>query len=160
MSQRHSLKTRGITAVLCLSMFASGCYGPFNLTRQVHHWNGTVSDNEWIQEGIYFFGGIAYALAAFADSLVFNSIEFWGGENPVPAPTAQVIEKDGKTLTMEKVAANTIHLTVTENGSVLEDLTLTQDGGTMSLVDLNGDVLATAMSTADGQVLLRDLAVR
>jgi hypothetical protein len=84
----HPWKQRALASVLCLSIFAGGCYGPFNLTRQVHHWNGTVVENEWGQEGIFL--GLAflpvYFLAIAGDSLIFNSIEFWGGQNPIAAP--------------------------------------------------------------------------
>ncbi len=97
----HPWKTRAIVGVLCLSIFASGCYGPFNMTRRVHHWNGTVSENEWAQEGVYLLLNIipVYGIAVFLDSLIFNSIEFWGGENPVSPPTAALpVEDNGPLL--------------------------------------------------------------
>ena len=96
----HPWKTRALSAVLCLSIFASGCYGPFNLTRQVHHWNGTVVENEWGQEGIFLVLAIfpVYSLAMLGDALIFNSIEFWGGDNPISAPTMAVLDEDGDAL--------------------------------------------------------------
>jgi len=69
-------------------LLATGCYGPFNLTRKLHHWNGTVTDNRWANEGI-FLGAVilpVYAISAIADAIVFNSVEFWTGKNWVSAP--------------------------------------------------------------------------
>ena len=90
-------KTRGLVAVLCLAVLAGGCYGPFNLTQQVHHWNGTVSENEWAQEGLYLLLSFVfvYPLAIFGDAIIFNSIEFWGGANPIDSPYAAQVYQDG-----------------------------------------------------------------
>jgi hypothetical protein len=86
----HPWKTRVLAGVLCLSIFASGCYGPFNLTRSLHHWNGTVVENEWGQEGIFLLLAIfpVYGLCMLGDAIIFNSIQFWGGDNPISAPVA------------------------------------------------------------------------
>ena len=90
-------KTRGLIAVLCLAVLAGGCYGPFNLTQQVHHWNGTVVENNWAQEGIYLLVNIIllYPLAALGDTIIFNSIEFWGGDNPISSPYTAQVYQDG-----------------------------------------------------------------
>jgi hypothetical protein len=76
--------------VLCLMTAASGCFGPFNLTRNVYQWNsglkGTGEVNEkWMKE-IVFFGMIVipvYMFSALLDAFVFNAIQFWSGSNPV-----------------------------------------------------------------------------
>lgn len=70
--------------VLVMSLVISGCYGPFNLTRQVHHFNGQAGD-KYVNELIFISFAIlpVYTGAAFLDAVLFNSIEFWTGRNPV-----------------------------------------------------------------------------
>lgn len=76
--------------VVSLLTAGSGCYGPFNLTRNVYNWNsgikgsGEVND-KWMKE-IVFFGMIivpVYMFSALLDAFVFNAIQFWSGDNPV-----------------------------------------------------------------------------
>ena len=73
-----------LALVSVLSLSSVSCYGPFNLTRQLHYANGEM-EGEWAQEGVFvlmvFFP--AYLFAAMGDMIVFNSIEFWSGENPI-----------------------------------------------------------------------------
>jgi len=70
------------------ALLATGCYGPFNLTKRLHYWNGEVTGNKWANEGIFLAANIipAYGLCTIADALVFNSVEFWTGKNWVSAP--------------------------------------------------------------------------
>ena len=66
--------------MLALSLFVSGCYGPFRLTRQLHDWNGRIGDkyeNEVVFVAFCVFP--VYAFTAAADAVLFNSIEFWTG---------------------------------------------------------------------------------
>ncbi len=94
-------------AVLGLALLGTSCYGPFNLTRRVHHWNDSVTDNKWGQEGMFLLLVIVpvYGLSMLGDALIFNSIEFWGGENPIsPVAMAEPLD-DGRTLRVEQVAA-------------------------------------------------------
>lgn len=68
------------------ALLATGCIGPFNMTQQMHHWNGTVTENKWANEGIFIVTSPAYAFTTLADVLVLNSVEFWSGKNWVSAP--------------------------------------------------------------------------
>jgi len=81
--------------VLCVGLLATSCYGPFNLTRRLHHWNGTV-DGEWGNEGIFLLCAIipVYGVCMLGDALIFNSIQFWGGENPISPPMADAGNPD------------------------------------------------------------------
>jgi len=76
-------------------LLATSCYGPFNLTRRLHHWNGTV-DGEWGNEGIFLLCAIipVYGVCMLGDALIFNSIQFWGGENPISPPMADAGNPD------------------------------------------------------------------
>ena len=80
---------RTILALL-LSLCVSGCYGPFNLTRRLHYWNGDEGDDKWEDEFLFALLTWApvYGLTVTADTLLFNPIEFWTGNNPVQPPRA------------------------------------------------------------------------
>jgi hypothetical protein len=83
---RKIVRTSGLA--LCAGLLAASCFGPFHAVRRVHAWNADVSDNKWGQELVFLVISIipVYGIAALGDVLIFNSIEFWGGENPVDAP--------------------------------------------------------------------------
>ncbi len=73
-------------ALACLILSPAACYGPFNLTRQVYDWNVNVG-NKWGAEAIFFIFIIpVYGITMFGDAILFNSIQFWGGENPFSPP--------------------------------------------------------------------------
>ena len=81
-----------IPALLIGSILLTGCTGPFQLTKNLHKWQTTVSDDQWAQE-VVFLGCVilpVYGLATLGDALIFNSIEFWGGENPIQNASAPV----------------------------------------------------------------------
>ncbi len=65
--------------------FTSACFGSFGLTRKLWTFNKDVSSEKFVQELVYLGLVIipVYELAALGDALIFNSIEFWGGKNPV-----------------------------------------------------------------------------
>jgi len=73
-----------MVAVACV---ASGCFGPFNLTRRLYHWNEDVGQ-KWEREIAFLLLALTpvYGVTTLADALVFNSIEFWTGDNPVDPP--------------------------------------------------------------------------
>ena len=76
-----------ILLMVTLLVLQMGCYGSFNLTRSVHDWNGQVG-SDWGNEGVFLLLVIipVYGITLIADAIVFNSIEFWSGENPISSP--------------------------------------------------------------------------
>jgi hypothetical protein len=81
---RKSLKAATFAAVLMLGSLTPGCYGPFNATRNLWKWNGSI-EGKWGQEGVFLLCSIipVYGLFMLGDALIFNSIQFWGGDNPI-----------------------------------------------------------------------------
>ena len=79
-----------LAGALTLSLFSSSCLGPDNAFPSVHHWTKQAKDNKWGNEAIFVAFCIipVYAFAYLGDILIFNSIEFWGGENPIEPPPA------------------------------------------------------------------------
>ncbi len=82
------MKKHLIAAALSLGLLASACIGPNNAFKGVYQWNDGVSESKWVLEGVHLAFWIipVYPLALVGDLLVFNSIEFWGGTNPINEP--------------------------------------------------------------------------
>ena len=146
----------------------TACFGPFNLTRNVYHWNsgikgsGEVSD-KWMKEFV-FFGMIiipVYMFATLLDAFVFNSIQFWTGDNPVKGTDAggdgatRVVRLGGVTV---KVAESDQGATVTyeRNGIVERRATIETSATGYRLIDETGVLLAEAEKGQDGSVTLLD----
>jgi len=77
-------KTLG-SVLLASCLLSTSCIGPFNTFNNVTAWNSRVSDSKWVNELVYLGLWVVpvYEIVLTLDSLVFNSIEFWGGENPI-----------------------------------------------------------------------------
>ena len=64
----------------------SGCYGRMALTRKVYQLNGSVPNKfaRSLVTWVFIFVPV-YGISALADFVLFNTIEFWSGRNPVAA---------------------------------------------------------------------------
>jgi len=81
------IKNALIAATLSLGL-ASSCLGPDNAYRSIRDWNRDLSDQDWVNElvflGLYFIP--VYPIALLADIVVFNTIHYWTGDNPINDP--------------------------------------------------------------------------
>ncbi|MBH0185942.1 MAG: DUF3332 family protein [Nitrospira sp.] len=162
----RKLVVAGVLA--CFMTATTACYGPFNLTKNVYHWNsgikgsGEVSD-KWMKEFV-FFGMIVvpvYMFSALLDGFIFNSIQFWSGDNPVKAAD---LNREGTTKTVA-LGETTIRWTKTDGGALVtyerhgiveRRATIIASGAGYRLIDENGIVLAEAEYEADGAVRILD----
>jgi hypothetical protein len=73
-----------LMVLVVLATSLQGCYGKFALTRKVYALNGEVHD-KFLRSGLTWVFLIfpVYGLAGLADFVVFNTVEFWSGKNPV-----------------------------------------------------------------------------
>ena len=76
---------------LTLATTSTSCLGPDNAYNSYKKWNNEVTDNKWLNELIYIPGMFVGWLFHMGDQVIFNSIEFWGGKNPIDAPSGQPI---------------------------------------------------------------------
>lgn len=156
------------TVLLGVMTMSTACYGPFNLTKNVYHWNSNIKgsgeiNEKWMKE-IVFFGMLiipAYMFSALLDTFIFNSMHFWTGESPIKG---SAIHSDGD----EKVAMmgeTTIRWSPANDGAtvIYERHGVAQQRATIismatgyRLVDENGTVLSEAEYDTDGSVQLRD----
>lgn len=76
----------------------------------------TETANQWINAILGFFpGGICYGFAGFLDVIVFNSINFWTGDNPLA-----VTEVDGVEYQLAKTSDTTATLTNMQTGESVD----------------------------------------
>ena len=154
-------------SVVCMLLasfmgMSTACYGPFTLTKSVYHWNSGIKgsgevNEKWMKEFV-FFGMIVipvYMLSALMDAFIFNSIQFWTGNNPVGASD---LGDDGQTtvaqvgdLTMRWARTNDgATVTYERHGVVERRATIVSSTTGYRLFDDRGMTLAEAEYTADG----------
>lgn len=94
---KKKLLSVGIILTIASSMLFTSCIGSFALTNKVLAWNKQVS-SKFVNELIFVACNIVpvYPIALLVDTIVLNSIEFWGGNNPVTAETKIIDGKDSK----------------------------------------------------------------
>lgn len=129
----------GATAMMIASaVLFSSCIGSFGLTNNVLNWNKKLS-SKWVNEIVYFAAWIipVYEISIFADAVIFNTIEFWTGNNPI----AQIDETvEGETGTYA-IKSNDTGYTITNlNTGVVTVLSYDNNNSTWS-VSANGNTI-------------------
>ena len=73
-------------------LLTTGCMGNMGLSQKVKKGNLLVTENRWGREGIFLGFTIlrVNGIASLLDLFIFNSIEFWSGENPITNQPALV----------------------------------------------------------------------
>ncbi len=95
---------KAISLVLlgAIVIMATGCTGPFTLTQKLHKLQ-TSPESKWADEGLFlviYFIPIIAGVTVLADMFVFNTIDFWTGENPMDS----VNNQNGDELCLRSVA--------------------------------------------------------
>lgn len=87
-----------LLAAVSTPLFTS-CIGSFALTNKLLSWNKNIGGkivNELVFVGFWILP--VYEVAALADVLVINSIEFWSGSNPMACGKKIIDGQDGRYL--------------------------------------------------------------
>lgn len=76
-----------IASTLALGLTATSCLGPDNTYNSIKNWNAELSEQDWVNEIVFLGLTIVpvYGVALFLDTLVFNTIGYWG-TNPINEP--------------------------------------------------------------------------
>jgi len=111
MSFFKQMKSKAFTAVISLVVISMmGCYGSFSLTKKLHDFNGNIAGTE-INSILMIIGSGAYGLTIAADAIIFNTLEYWTGSNPVAmeedATEEKIISLDGELYRL-KASKNTL----------------------------------------------------
>ena len=129
---------RLISLVLILSMSWLGfvqCYGGFALTKKLHGWVGSLG-NKWISWIVFlvFVFFPVYGICILADALIFNSIEFWSGNNVIGlnfdenGEHKKVVEKgDEKAVLLYRQFGRRLDITIYKRGDKVQQLVLKKD---------------------------------
>lgn len=138
----RTVKTLAI-AVIASSVLLSGCMGKFALTKKLYKWNSTVGQDRWVNEII--FVGLAvilpvYGLSLLADGIVFNSIQWWTGDNPVAKAGDQqrVIGEDGSEALLTLQADGSIDVQATAASGERTAFTLVRSGDSVAVLGQDG----------------------
>jgi len=89
--------------IVVLTIGLTGCFGNFAATRKVYEFNESFGD-KWMNQVLFWVMNIVpvYKVATFADVVLFNTVEFWTGINPIAMnPSEEIIRyahQEGKTL--------------------------------------------------------------
>ncbi|MGZ8440541.1 MAG: DUF3332 family protein [Candidatus Deferrimicrobiaceae bacterium] len=138
---------------------SAGCFGKFQLTRNLVDINKSVED-QYVRSAVTWLFVIPYALTGFLDFAVFNLIEFWSGENPIAAGTqARVYEKGDERaeMTIAREGGATVATVARYRaGSLVSTLRIRDEGAGSVTADLveEGKVSRTTTATQaqDGSI--------
>lgn len=92
-----------IVIVTTLATALTACVGSNAVTTKVMTFNLEAVDNRYARGGLNLLMAPVYALSVATDAIVFNSVEFWAGENPLNKKTHIF---DTKTKTMMNINDN------------------------------------------------------
>ena len=154
---RHPFMRKMVIAVVATSMtLTTGCFGTFQMTRDVYSWNQKVADNKWGRELMFLIIGPivpVYSVAMLLDAVFVNSVEFWTGKNPMTAST-KVIEKDGTKI------VQTLRSDMGGRIQVLEVSNVTGPLSTTTMYQATGSKVVTATTSfTDGRIETRSITV-
>ncbi len=76
-----------LASTLTFGLATTSCLGPDNTYNSLKNWNAEVSNQDWVNEVIFLGMNIipVYGVALFLDTVVFNTINYWG-DNPINDP--------------------------------------------------------------------------
>ena len=160
---------RLITAIVLLIVMtaSTACYGPFNLTKNVYHWNSNIkgsdpSNEKWTREFV-FFGMLVvpvYMFSALLDTFIFNSMHFWTGESPIKVSTigsdGTKVTTVGETTVRWTPLADGATVTYERHGMVERRATIVAGKNGFQLIDDHGTMLSVAEYAPDGGIQLLD----
>ena len=146
-----------VAIVMLLAFVTAGCTGSFSLTKKVYNWHRSATD-KWYDEFGFLVCAILpiYGISTFADAIIFNSIEFWTGNNPVTQARNETqkkfvrVDNAEATLSYNK-SANQLSIASQKQGLQSANITLEKNGDTVLTKDKNGNVLFTTTKNENGE---------
>lgn len=149
----------GVVIALTAAFGFNSCIGSFALTNRLLSWNRSI-DNKIVNELVFFAFWVlpVYEVAAVADALVINSIEFWSGENPMAMGTSKIQGSDGQIYLVKCDGKGYDIISKTDGSKVRLDFdsterrwdVITPAGDTFELMTFIDDT-HVSLPTADGE---------
>ncbi len=149
---RRLISALAIVAFLPVSTVA--CFGKFNMTRKVYQLNQDVSTDKWVRWIAFLILSIVpiYGIATVLDAVIFNSMEFWTGDNPVTTDagsTRYTYGPDGVVGRSTLRSDGAIDIEITQADGKSHFLTLVREVDGVSALDASGELIA---SVRDGKI--------
>jgi hypothetical protein len=89
---------RKAVSILLASIFVlsilTGCMGHNGLGGKIRTFNMEKADSRWGREGLFILLYPVNYVCGFLDVLIFNSIEFWKGTNPISGDSPAVVDME------------------------------------------------------------------
>ncbi len=155
-----------MAVLVAAALTVSGCYGPFTLTRKVYNWNGEVSDNKWVVEAVFLVCAWlpVYGISVAADAVIFNSVEFWTGNNPLndgkgaDAGSKRIVRGDTESVLSWATtpAGEQFVLQQFRQGQPASSVRIEREGNETVAMNADGQRLFTAQTLSDGRLIIRD----
>jgi len=116
---------KSFICLMIIGFVFTGCTGSFNITKKIYNVHRS-QDNKWVDEVIFLCFAIipVYGLGMLADAAIFNTVEFWTGENPIKLSMNDSQDKD---IIMERTARGVVAKDKT--GSILYTSIKDPEGG-------------------------------
>ena len=137
-----------VCGLLSSTVLFTSCIGSFSAFNGLRDWNESITDSKFGNELIFLALWVipVYQFATVGDLLIFNSIEFWGGENPIA-----MNEGDSETRTIVS-KGNKYEITATKNRFHVAIVEGERKGETSDLVYVAADK-SWNMEKADGELV-------
>lgn len=113
-----------------MSFLFNSCLGSYSAFNNLRDWNEDVTNNKFVNNFIFWGLNIipVYGLFFAGDTLIFNVIEFWSGDNPVAMNAG---ESQTKVLAYK---GSTYKMTATKNKFVINVIEGEKKGNSIELV--------------------------
>lgn len=138
--------TAGLLLASLVPAGSLGCFGRFQLLRNVYKFNLDATPDPWMRWFVFLVLNVipVYGLATTIDLLLANSIEFWTGENPIqPTPgTRSAVAPDGSLVSLTPLAVDVVQVSVRSPAGELQQFVVTREGETLAARDADGRLLA------------------
>lgn len=145
------MKNKILILTLASSILFTSCIGSFSAFNGIREWNEGVTSNKFANELIFLALWIVpvYQFASLGDLVIFNTIEFWSGSNPIAMNEGDIETKvvKGKKSTYAITATkNKFHIEVIEgkNLGAVTELVYNEENTSWSAINEKGKKIKLA----------------
>lgn len=151
-----------VIALIMVAAMLAGCTGTFQLTRKVYNFHRSI-ENKWVDEVVFLVVCYVpvYAIAILADAIIFNSIEFWTGDNPMKSCQGEKLTRvamagDCKAVMTYDSKAGTIRVDTFRGVAPVKSFILARDNDRVMIKGTDGNIISSSVKGADGSLSLYD----
>jgi hypothetical protein len=137
------MKKTLIAAAMAGSIALTGCFGSFTAVKKLYNWNDSFG-NKWVEWAVFLAFSVlpVYEIFALGDVLIFNSVEFWTGGNPLAAGDAyHGTDANGNQVAAVKMDDGSLYMQVTNNEGKQSELVMQQDEEILRIIDAKTGVV-------------------